>query len=152
MDFEASCWAKLNVVSGCVFCLFVLFLNTVYFKRFLPMAQKQKTVAASAVCLQNYKKPYTCHLPNDSAIFTTELCACLLSLRHVCHSQENSCLILSDSLSLLQAMHNKKYDHPILTKKSGTTFRSVFWWEGDYFCLGPWPCQHWRKFSSRYCC
>ena len=37
-----------------------------------------------------------------------------LALKHVYHSKHKSFLILSDSLSALQAIHNLKYDHPIL--------------------------------------
>ena len=49
----------------------------------------------------------TCQLPDDSFIFTgeLELHAILLALRHVYYSKQKSFLILSDSLSSLQAIH-----------------------------------------------
>ena len=54
--------------------------------------------------------------PNNSSIFTTELQAILVGLQHVYHSKKKSLLVLSDSLSSLQALHNMKYDHPFLIK------------------------------------
>ena len=77
-------------------------------------SKSEDGVAAAGICPQNYEKPYTCRLPNVSSVFTAELRAILLAVRHVYHSQENSFLILSDSLSSLQARHNMKYDHHIL--------------------------------------
>ena len=71
-------------------------------------------VAAAAVCTQNLRKPYTCHLPDDSSVYTGELRAILLALMHVYHSQETSFLFLSDSLSSPQETSNMKYDHPIV--------------------------------------
>ena len=73
-------------------------------------------VAAAAVSSRNYKKPYAYRLPGDSSIYTAELRAILLALKHVYHSKQKSFLILSDSLSALQAIHNLKYDHPVLIK------------------------------------
>ena len=63
-------------------------------------------------------KPFTCQLPNSSSIFTRELWAILLALRHVYHfnSNKKKILILSDSLLSLQAAYNLKYDQPILVK------------------------------------
>ena len=60
------------------------------------------------------KKPYACRLPGDISIYTAELRAILLALNHVYHTKEKSFLILSDSLSTLQAIHNLKYDHPLI--------------------------------------
>ena len=51
-------------------------------------------------------------------MFTAQLSAILLVLRHNYYSQETSFLILSDSLSSLQAVHDMKYDHPILKQKN----------------------------------
>ena len=73
-------------------------------------------VAAAAVSSRNVKKPYACRLPGDSSFYTTELRAILLALKHVYHSKQKSFLILSDSVSALQAIHNLKYDHPVLIK------------------------------------
>ena len=41
---------------------------------------------------------FTCLLPDDSSIYTAEMRAILLALKHVYYSKEKSFLILSDSL------------------------------------------------------
>jgi ribonuclease HI len=87
-----------------------------YHKLFTDGSKTNDGVAAAAVSSRNYKKPYACRLPGDSSIYTAELRAILLALKHVYHSKEKFFLILSDSLSALQAIHNLKYDHPILIK------------------------------------
>ena len=51
-------------------------------------------------------------MPGVSSIFTAELRAILLALKHVYRSKEEI-LILSDFLSAPQAIHNLKYDHPV---------------------------------------
>ena len=71
-------------------------------------------VAAEEVSSRFYQKPYACRLPGDSSIYTAELRAILLALKHVYHSKVKSFLSLSDSLSALQAIQNLKYDHPVL--------------------------------------
>ena len=62
------------------------------------------------------KKTFTRRLPNDSSIYTAELRAILLALKHVYYSKEKSFLILSDYLSSLQSILNLKYDHPVLVQ------------------------------------
>ena len=69
-----------------------------------------------AVSTKRMNKPFTCRLPDDSSIYTAELRAILLALRHVYYSKGKSFLILSDSLSSLQSILNLKYDHPILVR------------------------------------
>ena len=64
------------------------------------------------------KNPFTCRLPDDSSIYTAELRAILLVLKHVYYSEEKSFLILSDSLSSLESILNLKYDHPVLVQIS----------------------------------
>ena len=67
-----------------------------------------------AVSTKRINKPFTCRLPDDSSIYTAELRAILLALKHVYYSKEKSFFILSDSLSSLQSILNLKYDHPVL--------------------------------------
>ena len=50
------------------------------------------------------------------SIYTAELRAIPLALKHVYYSKEKSFLILSDSLSSLQSILNLKYDHPVLVQ------------------------------------
>ena len=61
-------------------------------------------------------KPFICRLPDDSSIYTVELRAILLALKHVYYSKEKSFLILFDSLSSLQSILNLKYDHSVLVQ------------------------------------
>ena len=49
-------------------------------------------------------------------MYTAELRAILLALKHVYYSKEKSFSILSDSLSALQSILNLKYDHPVLVQ------------------------------------
>ena len=72
--------------------------------------------AAAAVSTKQINKPFTCQLSDDSSIYTAELRAILLALRHVDYSKGKSFLILSDSLSSLQSIFNLKYDHPVLVQ------------------------------------
>ena len=62
-----------------------------------------------------YKQLYL-QLIDDSSIYTAELRAILLALKHVYYSKGKSFLILSDSLSSLQSIFNLKYDHPVLVQ------------------------------------
>ena len=99
----------------------------------------EKRVAAAAVSIKRIRKPYARRFPDDSFIFTGELRAILLALsfRHVYHPKERSFLILSDSLSSLQAVANLKYDHSILSDFR-TTYGIDHGWEGD-FCVSRSP-------------
>ena len=72
-------------------------------------------VAAAAVSTKRINKPFTCRLPDDSSIYTAELRAILLALKHVYYSKGKSFLI-SDSLSSLQSIFNLKHDHPVLVQ------------------------------------
>ena len=80
------------------------------------MVLKQEGVAVAAVSTKWINKPCTCQLPDDGSIYTAELRAILLALRHVYYSKGKSFLILSNSLSSLQSIFNLKYDHPVLVQ------------------------------------
>ena len=69
-----------------------------------------------AVSTKRINKPFTCQLPDNSSVYTAELRAILLALRHVYYSKVKLFLILSDSLSSLQSIFNLKYDHPALVQ------------------------------------
>ena len=85
-------------------------------KKFTDGSKTEEGVAGAAVSTKRINKPFTCRLPDDSSIYTAELRAILLALKHVYYSKGKSCLILSDSLSSLQSILNLKYDHPILVQ------------------------------------
>ena len=81
-----------------------------------------------------------CVLPDDSSIYTAELRAILLALKHGYYSKEKSFLILSDSLSSLQSILNLKYDHRVLDFR--IIYRNDKGGERDCFHLGSRPCWH----------
>ena len=66
--------------------------------------------------LNEFKKTFTCRLPEDSSIDTADLRAILLALKHIYCPKGKSFLILSDSLSSLRSILNLKYDHPVLVQ------------------------------------
>ena len=102
-------------------------------------SKTEEGVAAAAISTKRIKKPFTCRLPDDSSIYTAELRAILLALKHVYYSKEKSFLILSDSLSSLQSILNLKYDHPVLvqilelyTEMTREVREIVFIWVSDH--------------------
>ena len=71
--------------------------------------------AAALLSSSTEPKSLTLRLPVDSSIYSAELQALILSLKLVYQSQENSFLILSDSLSALQAIITlHTLNHPLL--------------------------------------
>ena len=83
-------------------------------KIFTDGCKTEEGVAAAAVSTKQNK---TLHVGfRTSSIYTAELRAILLALRHDYYSKEKSFLILSDSLSSLQSILNLKYDHPVLVQ------------------------------------
>ena len=83
---------------------------------FTDGSKTEEGVAPAAVSTKRIKKPFTRRLPDDSSIYTAELRAILLALKHVYYSKGKSFLILSDSLSSLHSILNLKYDHPVLVQ------------------------------------
>ena len=83
---------------------------------FTDGSKTEDGVAAAAVSTKRMNKPITCRLPDDSSIYTAELRAILLALKHVYYSKGKSFLILFYSLKSLQSILNLKYDHPILVQ------------------------------------
>ena len=85
-------------------------------KKITDSSKTEQRVAAAAVSTKLMNKPFTCRLPDDSSIYTAELRAILLALKHVYYAKEKSFLILSISLSSLESILNLKYDHPVLVQ------------------------------------
>ena len=85
-------------------------------KKFTDGSKTEEGVAAAAVSTKQINKPFTCRLPDNSSIYTAELQAILLALKHIYHSKGKSFLILFDSLSSLQSILNLNSDHPILVQ------------------------------------
>ena len=67
------------------------------------------SVAAAAVYGTKVKK---CRLPNKSSIFSAEVKAIDLALDLIEQSDSTGFIIFSDSLSSLQALHNRKLENP----------------------------------------
>ena len=55
-------------------------------------------------------------LPNESSIYSAELFAILHALKRIFTMQQNSYVIVSDSLSALTAIEGHSFSHPIITE------------------------------------
>ena len=73
-------------------------------------------VAAAAILQQNPIRIFKHRLIDGSSIYSAELYAILLALKQIYQSKESNFLILSDSLSALQALQHNKLDHPTLVQ------------------------------------
>ena len=73
---------------------------------------KDNNKVASAAVHQN--NIFSSRLPNNSSIFTAEAKALQLAMNFVNCSKNKKHIIFSDSLSCLQAIKNKKVDHPYI--------------------------------------
>ena len=78
-----------------------------YVKTFTDGSKVDEKVAAAAVSSVAPKSPFSCRLRDHCSIYTAELQAILFALRQAYKSQENKFMILSDSLSALQALGKK---------------------------------------------
>ena len=57
---------------------------------------------------------YKCRLPDNSSIFSAEIKAIDLALDHIEESRSSDFIIFSDSLSVLQSLHNRHIENPLL--------------------------------------
>ena len=77
---------------------------------------------------------YKCRLPDGASIFSAEIKAIDLALDHIEQSRNSDFIIFSDSLSLLQSLHNRRIENPllldVLLKHNGLAERNsiVFCW------------------------
>jgi ribonuclease HI len=86
------------------------------FERIFTDGSKSDCATASAaVAASNLDKPFKRRLLDDSSVFTAELNAILLALKHVYQSKKKRFLILSDSLSALQAIAAKRFRNHLVT-------------------------------------
>ena len=70
--------------------IYNLSLNTIYQNFFHRRSKAEEGVAAAAVSTKRIKKTFTCRLPDDSSVYTAELRAILLALKHVYYSKGKS--------------------------------------------------------------
>ena len=86
-----------------------------YLEIYTDGSKLEEKSAAAAVVRSRTRAPSSCRLPDHCSIYTAELQAIILALKHVfCLKNCNKFLILSDSLSALQALKQLKTDHPLL--------------------------------------
>ena len=71
-------------------------------------------VAAAAVSSIAPNSRFSCRLRDHCSIYTAELQAILFALKQACQFQERKFIIVSDSLSALQALGKLKTEHPLL--------------------------------------
>ena len=57
---------------------------------------------------------YKCRLPDSASIFSAEIKAIDLALNHIEQSRSSDFIIFSDSLSVLQSLHNRHIENPLL--------------------------------------
>jgi len=72
---------------------------------------RQGNHTATAVVLKSHI--ITKRLPNSVSVYTAELYAILLALNELSKQQRKHYLLSSDSLSSLNSIANKKFEHPI---------------------------------------
>ena len=56
------------------------------------------------------------HLLNDTSIFSAEACAINMALDLISESRNKKFIIFSDSLSVLESLKNRKFDHPLIIR------------------------------------
>ena len=56
------------------------------------------------------------HLPNDTSIFSAEAWAINMALDLISESRNNKFINFSDSLSVLESLKNRKFDHPLIIR------------------------------------
>ena len=61
-------------------------------------------------------KTFKKHLPNDTSIFSAEACAISMALVLISESRNNKFIIFSDSLSVLESLKNRKFDHSLIIR------------------------------------
>ena len=74
---------------------------------------------------------YKCRLPDNASIFSAEIKAIDLALDHIEQSRSSDFIIFSDSFSVLQSLHNRHIENPLLLDvllKHNELNRIVFCW------------------------
>jgi ribonuclease HI len=77
-------------------------------------SKQEEKVAAAAVTGHSFKSIFDVRLPDHSSIFSAELRAIHLALKLVYQRKGDKFLIISDSLSAIQAITSMKLSHPLL--------------------------------------
>ena len=77
-----------------------------------PLNPKQPTTAGSACVTPS--DTYKCRLPDNASIFSVEIKAIDLALDYIEQSRNTDFIIFSDSLPVLQSLHNNHIENPLL--------------------------------------
>ena len=85
-------------------------------KIFTDGSLREEKVAAAAVSDRRLNHPTQHRLPDNCSIYSAELKAIILALKRVYQSKRSSFVIVSDSLSALQAISTRKISHPFLAE------------------------------------
>ena len=85
-----------------------------YEKIFTDGSKSDDAVGAASVTGKDFKRVFKARLPSCSSIFSAELKALQLALRMIYQSKRDKFVVLSDSLSALIAIKERKLDHPYL--------------------------------------
>ena len=85
-----------------------------YEKIYTDGSKSDDSVGVASVTGKDFNKVFKARLPSCSSIFSAELKALQLALKMVYQSKREKFLILSDSLSSLMAIQERKLDHPYL--------------------------------------
>ena len=78
---------------------------------YLQMVQRMVTQLSACVSPSD---TYKCRLPDNASIFSAEIKAIDLALDHIEQSRSSDFIIFSDSLSVLQSLHNRHIENPLL--------------------------------------
>ena len=68
---------------------------------------------AGSACVTPFDT-YKCRLPDNTSIFSAQIKAIDLALDHIEQSRNTDFIIFSDSLSVLQSLHNRHIENPLL--------------------------------------
>ena len=92
----------------------MMFQHYSFVQLFTDDSKVDEKAAAAAVSSVGQNSPSSCRLRDHCSIYTAELHATLFAFKQAYQSQESKFMILSGSLSALQALEKSKTDHPLL--------------------------------------
>ena len=96
---------ELNFMSYC--------LSFQTMRLYLQMVLRMVTQLDQPVLLQLIRT-YKCRLPDNASIFSAEIKAIDLALDHIEQSRSSDFIIFSDSLSVLQSLHNRHIENSLI--------------------------------------
>ena len=85
-----------------------------FYKIFTDGSKSSDKVGAASAAGVEFEKVFKTGMPSCSSIYSAELQALILALKMVYQSKRKNFLILSDSLSSLTSIKERKLDHPFL--------------------------------------